>query len=260
VPPHVGRRFALVWRIVLATLAGTLAVVAAGVQFRVFHHVSSQQQFALAAGVAIMTLVDNCRGAVARYRAPAREHARSRVQKAVVAALVRISTDRLVDIRFLGASVFVLRRQGWLMRQRLVPVVRFRLDDSPQPSAITWSRGKGVIGRCWLNRRTQHVSCRPVVMTWGKRQLTSEQFEQLPEVVRSGFSYREFVGIAHKYAEILAVPILSEAGETLGVMSIDVAAKADLAREILVGQEVEDVVSNACALVRDDLSALYGQT
>ena len=259
-PPHVRRRFALIWHVGLATLAGILAVVAAGVQFQVFDHVSSRKHFALAAGVAVMTLVDNWRGAVVRYRTPSREHARSRVQKAVVAALVRIATDRLVDIRFLGASVFVLRRQGRLMQPRLVRVLRFRLDDSPPPSAVTWSKGKGVIGRCWLDRRTQHVCCRQVATTWGDRQLSPDEFAELPDAVRSGFSHREFVGIAHKYAEILAVPILSEAGETLGVMSIDVAAKAGLSREVLVGQEVEEVVYNACALVRDDLSALYVQT
>lgn len=256
-PPKVSRRVALGLRILFALASLGLAVLVAGVQTKVFKDVSANRQLAFAAGLAVVIFFDNCRAAWRRHKAPGRQQARARMQKAVVGALVTVGEDKNVALRHLGGSVFAIRRRGLLRHPRLVRVLRFRLDDHPQPSQVVWTPGKGAIGRCWKQRRKVHSDWLAVAEKYGGRELTAAQFAKIPPATRDGFNLSEFVGIVDKYAEILAVPVLSHLGEIVGVISIDVAAKADLGRKILNFQDVEDCATGAAVLVRDDLGSVY---
>lgn len=211
--------------------------------------------------VAVATTVDKVVGIFRRYRARERSKAEARTQKALVALLVEISESKHVNIQDLGVSVFVPRWRVWRWGSGrvLVRVMRFRLDDHPQPSPVRWTKGKGAVGSCWETARMVHRPWRTQRAEYSSPSLTAEEFSRIPTDEQDGFEHREFVAIADKYSEVLAAPVLSEVGAIVGVVSVDVAARAGVFKDILK-DGVEAQIDAAATLIRDDLGQLYAQS
>jgi hypothetical protein len=88
----------------------------------------------------------------------------------------------------------------------------------------------------------------------GVPQPTRPDFEQLSADDRSGFTYEEFVGIMHKYAEIVAVPIMSVGGTSIiGVLAIDRPYNAALTAPVFNTDDVRDAAETAAVAIVEDL-------
>ena len=216
------RRLSLAWRTLLALAGFALAAIVTGNQLGVFTLMTATQRWGCAVALAGVTFVDNVRAARMRHTAPRKLEARSRVQKVFVALLVQLAREKSVAIEHLGASVFVPRRvfyrEGWRIRYAkvLVRILRFRLDDHPQPSNVRWTKGKGAVGECWKKGRVIHRDWRRTRTRFGRETLTEAQFADVPDHAKDNFRFEEFRSIADKYSEVLAVPVLSDHGATVG--------------------------------------------
>lgn len=264
--PTLRTALAITWRAVLALVGLVVTIMLTGDQNKVFD-LTRKTLFGGSVTVAGLTFVDGVFGTVRRARAPGKSAAQARVQKALVALLVQISETNEVAIQHLGASVFKpqVRLIAWCWKLKrpgrvLIRVMRFRLDDHPQPTPVTWRKGKGAVGSCWGTARAVHRDWREQVREWSAPDLSRQAFsQQMPEELKDNFEYSEYVAIAAKYSEVLAIPVLSVAGGVVGVISIDVAARAGVTGTILGDSETEAQADAAAALVRDDLQRLYPQ-
>lgn len=252
---------ALFLRIVAAISGAALLVIQALIEVDVYHN-PTWIVVALVIVVAFASLVDNTRASWRAARAEDRERRYARIQKAATAALVEISERTGVELPVMGASVFKVHRRvhfawSWpfLRRERILSrVLRFRLSYSPQPSTVVWTSGKGAIGQCLHSGRAIHKDWSPIARRYAKKPPTEQKYATLPAETRSGFTYREFVGIAGKYAEILAVPIMSEDGASiLGVISIDRPYDPTRTAKVLDTSEARVIAEAAVAAIRADL-------
>ncbi|MPZ67984.1 MAG: hypothetical protein GEU71_00455 [Actinobacteria bacterium] len=141
-----------------------------------------------------------------------------RVQDALKTAYVQIVELSGIDYRDVGLHAFLVR--GYRLRpwrKRLVRVGRWRLKSTPPVTGIEWTRGKGLIGRCWELR--QNVGAN-LAEEWGFEELDESEWESLEEAVRYGFSYDEYLRV-RAYGAVVAVPILDDAGGFIGCVSAD---------------------------------------
>lgn len=220
---------------------------------------------AIAIVVAVGSFVTNFLGSVRAATAARREGARQRIQKACIAAAALTHDITGLDILSIGVSVFRAKRRpamrlAWwpfyLRVHHLDRVERFRLKDTPQPSTVAWLAGKGAIGKCLETRRRVHKNWSPIVVRFQDNPPTQDQFAQLPEGDRDGFTFDEFIGIMDKYAEILALPIMSVGGGAIvGVIAIDRPFDADLVVPKLNNMKVRDAVETAIATINADVAA-----
>lgn len=218
---------------------------------------STGKQIALVVVLAGLSFVDNIRQAIHRFFEPGKEQANIRAQKALIGVLLAVARSKGVQVEYLGSSIFVLRPTGLLRKRQLVRRVRFRLANHPQATEVEWAKGKGTVGTCWETGRTTYRYRRPVAEKYGARNFDEDQFGLLKKGVTSNFSREEFMSMVCKYAEVLAVPIRSEQGEFMGVVSIDLSIEAPGGAKYLEDSAVERlVVEGAVHLLRDDLDQL----
>ncbi len=253
------------WSVLLRVLLAVLGLTAVVLRSLDATGIWSQQGW-LELGVVVViggvACVDGVRGALRESRAPQHERLRARLQKATVGALKSVvGMRRDVDLAELGGSVFVVRRRGWMRREELHRVLRFRLDEHPQPSAVRWTKGKGTIGRAWAARTPQHAALIPVVQRWSAESTegvvpTPQEYGALPVRARTRFTHEEFVGITGKYAEVIAVPILAEGERLIGVFAMDLpmTCTAPGVGMLLAGPDVEAVAIAAASLLGDVLA------
>ncbi|WP_054246368.1 hypothetical protein [Rhodococcus opacus] len=228
--PERRRQLALAARILLAVAAALVLALQALSQAKIFEN-PTWLPVVLGLAVAFLTLSDNARAAVRTARAPQRENAHMRVQKAAIAAVIEISKTTGVELEVIGGSVFTVhKRIAWKkslkcvrLQNALTRPVRFRVQDYPQASTVKWLSGKGAIGETLRHRSYAYIHWAPIAKRHGgPPPITREKFAAIQTGTRAGFTYKEFVGIVQKYAEILAVPIMSEDGaKILGVFAID---------------------------------------
>lgn len=261
------KRFAwvgLVRRGVVTLLETAAAVIVLGTRYQLFH-LSKELVFWVAATAIVVSALDGVLRIIARGRDLGRADAPGRVQMAVTAALSALAAEHQVNMRYLGASVFHLRRRyrpkqrWWGLTRCPVRVLRWRLQNDPQPTRVAWVRGKGAVGEAWAKGRVIHRDWREQLEHHSDSSLSYADFARLPAKVRDGFEHDEFVRISPKYRETLAVPIVSEAGDIVGVLSADVSAKAGLDRLVLDGPDVEDSMLSAAKLIYEDIHRLYAQ-
>jgi hypothetical protein len=217
---------------------------------------------ATAGVVAVGALATNVIGIFKAATEGPRFDAQARIYQASVAAAAFTTRLTGIDILTMGVSVFKVKRhlavrRSWCflyLRQELHRVERVRLSDLPQPTTVTWGSGKGAIGRCLATRRWQHKDWSPVVARFAGAEPTADEFDQLPEDDRSGFTYDEFVGIVHKYAEVIAVPIMSVGGSSIvGVLAIDRRYDAGLQEPVFDTDDVRDAAETAAVAIVDDV-------
>lgn len=254
---------------VVVSFRGALALAAAllillGVLLQIgVYHKPIWFPIAVAAIVALGSLISNSKGTIAAAMATRRETARARILKASIAAVFHVSRETNIEPLVIGVSVFRARRRlefqraAWPVHtvNRLYRVSRFRLNDIPQPSAVRWLEGKGTIGACLRAGRWQHQNRSPIAQRYeGPDVISRQDYDQLPDDERSGFTYKEFVGIIHKYAEILAVPIKSEGGaRVVGVLAVDRPYDAALTATVFDATKIRAAAEIAAAAIHQDV-------
>lgn len=154
-------------------------------------------------------------------------------------------TDREVDLEPLGASAWFVAGRWWW--QRLHREARERFKDTPGPSEIKWTKGKGVIGQCWDQRTPQVHNA----LQWFRshQNKTPAEWEQLPPEQRLGLSHREFQEIGPKYGTVIAVPMYRD-DAVVGVITLD--APSGCHRKLLSRQqEIIGALATSARVIQD---------
>lgn len=170
----------------------------------------------VAAGIIVVT---NTVGDEVSKRAAIKDQGRRvDIYKGALSALAVISQETGVIITQLGANVFVVDGKR---SKRLSRVERIRLADVPGMSKVSWTDGKGVIGRCWKNKRIEHEDLSAKTELYGGRDITDDEWASMDAAQKNGFSKEEFVEMVGKYSEILAIPLRSTSGGVIGCVAFD---------------------------------------
>ena len=168
------------------------------------------------AAIAIVSSFARSFGVVRARRVEARRRFVAKALRALPWA-VHDLTDGAVPVPVLGASAWRIRSVGPFHRLRRV--ARERVKDEPGPSGITWTRGKGVVGRCWAQGRMQVVD---VDDLWSSYLDCDEPtWELAPEDVRMELTFAEFQRIRGKYGTVVAAPVFDEDENMIGCVTLD---------------------------------------
>lgn len=214
--------------------------------------------------VAVGTLATNIRSTINVVTASEREKTRLRIYQACVAAAAVTSNHTGVDVLTIGVSAYkTVRRPGFCKRLwpltikvKLGRVARCRVADLPQPSNVRWTKGKGAIGTCLQSEHWQHKNWSPIVALFPSGTPTEAQFGALTDDDRAGLTYKEFVRIYDKYAEILAVPIMSVGGsQIVGVVAVDRPYDASHATPVLDSPSVLAAAETAAVAICTDVGS-----
>ncbi|HEX7125672.1 MAG TPA: hypothetical protein VF406_07810 [Thermodesulfobacteriota bacterium] len=133
----------------------------------------------------------------------------------LIVRVLKLDWDVAIE---LSVNAFLVRRP---LRRPWEPILYRIARESVAihtPSHIRWTRGKGVIGKCWERRQEYGLDLEKV---HGKlRYCTKEQWRALAPDERIGLSYEEFQKVKH-YGAVGAVPILDAKGKFIGCVSVD---------------------------------------
>jgi hypothetical protein len=218
-----GSRPALAVRLLAALVALAAATVVAADQ-------TGLRSFApgVRAGAAVtaaaLAFVATAGSAVREYRTPRRAESSENLRYAVRQLAFSIAETTMIDVRDLGLAVYVVRRSRLLpWRRRLDRVLRERSVRRPSVSRVVWRPGKGVIGRCVANGRDVAQDVGADMARW--RGVSRQEWEsRVPDDVRAGFSYEEFVDMQGRYHVVVATPILDDTARVtrvVGCLALD---------------------------------------
>lgn len=105
----------------------------------------------------------------------------------------------------------------WRTDRTLVRVERVRLIDDIQESTVTFTKGKGVVGRCWEAEDTAHFDW----TTMNRRHEDDESWRPTPNSAGwNGFSELEWRRMVGRYSGVLAVPV-TKSQKFVGCVAVD---------------------------------------
>jgi hypothetical protein len=114
-----------------------------------------------------------------------------------------------LDYRDLGIAIYrTYRRWWWPFSQRLRRLQRVRASHRPVSSNITFTTGKGVIGRCVETQAVAAYDLAQMYRDLGRP--TEAEWEALPADVSLNLSYSEYLDARDKYAVVIASPIIDD--------------------------------------------------
>lgn len=265
-PSEAGQWAVFIARCLTAVVAVAVLVLGGLVQLEVFKP-SKFLAIVLIGALALFTLIDNVRTAYQTVKATRRQDAVARIAMTVMGMTNAVAHQCGLTTGVVGGSVFVAKKR-WILRSHIIFVIRttvlvrppqwrIRYADGPQPSRVVWTTEKGAIGQAFRSGSIVYKYWAAIAERHGGRNgsIDSTSFTALSNDVKSGFAHTEFVSIVGKYAEILAVPIMSvDGGKVLGVFAIDRPYRADEPPQMLFDcSAVADSVERVAGLIRDDL-------
>lgn len=185
---------------------------------------------------------------VSEYGEKARRLAIEREQKIetfLVASLVYAVRHAGADWLTTGIQTFVVKG---FWKPRHVRVAKVRLGPIPS-SGIVWTKGKGVIGKCWETRTEQYEDLNARFAPY--QAYDRAQWDALPATDRFGLTYDDFQRLGHKYGIVAAVPIVDRNERYIGCVTVDTPHDNDRGR--LQRAEVLGSLANTAQLVREVL-------
>lgn len=165
---------------------------------------------------AVLAAASTIGGAWAEWRAQRLGARRELADFQLTAALWAI-VDQVggsLDFRDLGLAAYRVRRPWWRpWQQELQRVHRVRARRRPVTSDIVWRPGKGVVGLCVTQHQVVATDLTqlyaglgtPTRLDWDTR---------VPDDVRLGLTYDEFLEVHHKYDVVVASPIIDDSGRS----------------------------------------------
>jgi hypothetical protein len=147
---------------------------------------------------------------------------RQQLHTFLASSLVYIARHSGADWETTGVQAFLVKRR-WL-RETHVAEAKVRLRPIPA-SGVQWTKGKGLIGRCWETRQPQFVDLAAHFADY--EQLGAEDFGRLPEATRFGLTFDDFQRLKGKYGIVAASPIVDEKGRYLGCVTADFPVEGD---------------------------------
>ena len=143
------------------------------------------------------------------------------VEDNLKALLVSLAEETTIPWTEIGLTAFVVR---WTLRHPFrrvqIRVARLRMKSTPRPTAILWTKKKGVLGRCWRNLQDEDVDHQAKHGSY--RNYTRDQWEALGQDVREHLSFDDFLAI-RDFGYILASPIFDRKSRYRGCLCIQVA-------------------------------------
>jgi len=116
-----------------------------------------------------------------------------------------------LDFRDLGVAVYRLGRVWWSpFRPQLLRLHRVRASHRPTASRVTWRPGKGVIGACVTKGEVVAVDLAQMYRDLGRP--TEAEWPAVPEEIRLGLSYEEYLDVRDKYGVVIASPLIDDSG------------------------------------------------
>lgn len=255
----------LIWRIIIALVALALVVLKSATEVK-FIGGEPQLEFALLVTAGIAVFLESVVKAIQLIRRPAIETKKKRLEKTVLSCLQSISASTSIDVSELGGSVFITRRPfPWFAFQRSFPwiranrvlrrVLRFRLNDEPQPSKIKWTLDRGAIGPAAETGVVQHADWTAYARALNTGVSNDASvYQNVPLDQRFGLSQEDFCRMARKYSESLAIPLINSTGtKIIGSLSIDIPYDNSRANQGCMLNSPETTRSIACAAVVADI-------
>lgn len=146
------------------------------------------------------------------------------------AAAIRISKKRRVDIDDLAITAFRVEPGRPLrFRRRLDRLARLRAAEGVPPSDVVWTRGKGVIGKCWADGRQEVYELNRAYAKWYPQ--GRHRWKVAPPNVRMNMSWDEMCEVNGKYGAVLPTQIKDRHGRVVGILAVDVPeGKGDVLR------------------------------
>lgn len=177
------------------------------------------------------------------------------------ALLVNVVDASQVDWTSIGVNALLVRRRyRWFGQESLHRVGRERIRSTPRHSNVVWTRGKGVIGRCWERGQDYGLDLRAIYAEaagltdyeWsnlppGQPGIGEEEWAQLPSEKTFGLSYHDFLRTRH-HRVVVATPILDRADRVIGVVSVD---SRDAGLDQLFTDEVRGALGSAAQTIRN---------
>lgn len=173
--------------------------------------------------VAAFTLIEHILAGVRAWFEDRRERQASLVQQILYLCLIQVdeATDDSLEYYNIGLHVW---RKGWRLtwrppfgRRQLIKVAKVRLSDTMQSSRVVWTKGKGVIGKCWETKavvRRDLGSFKPYVSG------SQEAWYAAPPDFRLNLTWEEFQRTAN-YGGVIAAPMLDKRDRFRGCVSVD---------------------------------------
>ena len=170
-------------------------------------------------------------------------------------AVLEIAEITEYSPRYIGISVWRVRKASRLTEKpaRLQRLARRRATQRPSPSDIEWTRGKGVIGRCWERQDEVYRDLRKACRKYPDGEVTDARWPEVSDDLKMDMNLKEFRMMIGKYGEVLAVPIKSESGTFLGCVAVDVPIEAYNTQDVskLGHVNVRRVVTATAAFMRE---------
>lgn len=247
----------VVLRVTAALLALAVLVIRTLVEVGVLASQGTLES-ALIIGGGLLVFIDSSRSAYKGYRRPDTQKRIEALRKTVRGVQLALAEETGYAVPDLGGSVFLVKRHPVLFWNRFLKrISRNRFSEYPAESFVLWTKGKGVIGQVWETAAPRHEYLAPLAAGWTKsRRHTEADYAALPESDRQGLGWSEFVILAPKYAEVIAVPIVAPTGKLLGVFSMDVVYSE---RRVPAGprldtENVRVMMTTTAGVLRDYLS------
>ena len=128
-----------------------------------------------------------------------------------------------LDYRDLGIAAYRADKVWWWPgRTRLRRMYRVRASRRQVSSDVDWRPGKGVIGTCVVRGEVVASDLAQLYRDLGSP--TRAEWPRLPEDVRLGLSYEEYLDVREKYAVVVASPIIDDSGSrsrVVGCIALD---------------------------------------
>ena len=142
-----------------------------------------------------------------------------RVETILSAGFVQLVRALGVPFTEVGVHAYLVRRSWpppW--RRALVHVGGVRLVPRHPPSGLRWTKGKGVIGTCWGERK--FVAADGGALAARAEASSPEEWEAIPAAERLGMSLED-IKRTESYGTIAAMPLFGEDGVVRGCVAAD---------------------------------------
>ena len=213
----------------------------------------SSRRRAVAAGALLFwSTGTHLRLAVRDIRAERYARLNSGIRSALVALLRSIVEVSGFDVFDVGVSLFIAERHpGRPWSRRLRRIEHVRSASLPPRSGVTWSKGKGIIGRAWADNAVLFADLSAMYNDFK----TEADWAVAPKELRMGLKWHEVERLRERYSGVIAVPVVSPtSAHTIGIMTFDTLAQCHfgpLMDDNRLAGVVVDLMSEAAALVAD---------
>lgn len=221
-----------------------------------------------AVALAVVTFLDSVRrikwGRQAKMIASQRRGIRNQLSS-LVASLSQI-LERPPGLIGCGLFLVDYRRRwqspvsGWKLRRpwrregRLIRVERVRLLDTIQESTVDFTKGKGVVGRCWEKEDTYSFDWSVL----NRRHHEDENFRPKQHRGWNGFDEGEWLKMVGRYASVLAVPVTKDR-QFVGCVAVDYRWFPEDSDADLVDLNVRTVRESVGGIARTMVNVLSGE-